>query len=121
MGAGAAAIAAIDGAARLFEANGIWRSEATSRLYRWTWPVRAAGWLVALLALLLVSLAVAGERLPPVAPRLIILAWALLAGGWCVAVVFARRHAPAKRQARGPWLWSVGGAPVDAQAARDLF
>jgi hypothetical protein len=121
VGAGAAAVAAIDGAARLFESTGIWCSPSAASLYGWTWPVRTAAWLLALLACVLVVLIVAGGRLPPGAPRLAILAWALLGAAWCGAVVFTRRRVPAKRQTRGPWLWSVAGAPVEAQVARDLF
>ena len=41
VGAASAALAAIDGATRLFDADGIWRVARTSRsLYGWTWPVR---------------------------------------------------------------------------------
>jgi hypothetical protein len=121
VGAGAAAVAAIDGAARLFEPTGVWHGAASARLYGWTWPVRTAAWLLAVLALVLVVLAVAGERMSPSAPRLAILAWALLAAVWCGTVVSTRRRAPTKRQTKGPWLWSIAGAPVEAQQARDLF
>lgn len=121
VGAGAAAIAAIDGAARLSEPSGIWRSGEAARLYRWTWPVRTAVWLAALLGLVLVVLVIAGARVPQPAPRLALLAWALLVAAWCAAVEVSRRRAPATRQTRGPWLWSIAGAPVDAQQARGLF
>ena len=50
IGAGAAALAAIDGASRLWDPNGIWRHRGVSGLYGWTWPLRAAAWLVPLLA-----------------------------------------------------------------------
>src|SRR5687767_12446556 len=48
-GAGAAALAAIDGGARLWEPDGIWRSPAARSMYRWKWPLRAASWVGALL------------------------------------------------------------------------
>ncbi len=38
IGAGAAALAAIDGAARLWDADGLWRTPGAARLYGWTWP-----------------------------------------------------------------------------------
>jgi hypothetical protein len=121
IGAGAAAIAAIDGAARLHDANGIWRTAAAARLYGWTWPVRAAGWIAALLPPVLVIAVVAGGYPPLPAGRLAILAWAFVVAGWCAAVLGTRRRAPVRRRTRGPWLWSIVGAPVDALRARDLF
>lgn len=45
VGAGGAALAAIDGAARLWEAEGIWRSRGVRHMYTWRWPLRAAAWL----------------------------------------------------------------------------
>jgi hypothetical protein len=54
IGAGAAALAAIDGAARLWDAEGIWRSRTVRRLYTWRTPLRAAAWLgLVLVAILL--------------------------------------------------------------------
>lgn len=35
-----AVLASVDGAARLWDAKGLWRGAAVSRLYRWRWPVR---------------------------------------------------------------------------------
>jgi hypothetical protein len=59
MGAGSAALAALDGAARLWDASGIWRSKAVTGLYGWRWPLRAAAGIgVVLLATLLTPLAV---------------------------------------------------------------
>ena len=40
IGAGRAALAALDGAARLWEPAGIWRSPVAARLYGWRWPIR---------------------------------------------------------------------------------
>lgn len=50
IGAGAAALAAIDGAARLWEPGGVWRHPAVRTLYSWRSPLRAAAWLLRLLA-----------------------------------------------------------------------
>ena len=76
-----AAMAAIDGAARLFDADGIWRSAATSSLYGWTWPVRSAGWLALAAALRCSSsLVVAGGYLPLPLFRLAVLVWAFVVG-----------------------------------------
>jgi hypothetical protein len=59
VGVGSAALAAIDGGARLWDSEGIWRSREVRRLYAWRWPLRAAAWLgVALVAILLTPLAV---------------------------------------------------------------
>jgi hypothetical protein len=45
-GAGAigAFFAAVDGGAKLWDADGIWRSRAASRFYGWRPPLRVAGW-----------------------------------------------------------------------------
>ena len=54
VGAGSAALAAIDGAARLWDAEGIWRSGRVRQLYTWRWPLRVAAWLgLVLLTILL--------------------------------------------------------------------
>jgi hypothetical protein len=54
VGAGGAALAAIDGAARLWDAEGIWRSRAVRQLYTWRQPLRVAAWLgLVLLTILL--------------------------------------------------------------------
>jgi hypothetical protein len=59
VGVGAAALAAIDGAARLWDSEGIWRSRAVRRLYTWRWPLRLAAWLgVVLITILLTPLVV---------------------------------------------------------------
>ncbi len=69
VGAASAAVAAIDGATRLFDADGIWRSAEIRSLYGWTWPVRSAAWLALLLAPVLVVLALAGDYVPLTAFR----------------------------------------------------
>ena len=59
VGAGSAALAALDGSARLWDASGIWRSRAATGLYGWRWPIRAAAVIgVVLLATLLTPIAV---------------------------------------------------------------
>ena len=59
VGVGGAALAAIDGAARLWDSEGIWRSREVRRLYTWRWPLRLAAWLgVVLITILLTPLAV---------------------------------------------------------------
>ena len=59
IGAGSAALAALDGAARLWEPAGIWRSPAVARMYGWRWPIRATGAIgVVLLTILLTPVAV---------------------------------------------------------------
>jgi hypothetical protein len=44
IGAMGAMFAAVDGAARLWEDNGIWKSAAAAHYYSWRPPLRAAGW-----------------------------------------------------------------------------
>jgi patatin-like phospholipase len=47
VGAIAAFFAAVDGGVRLWDTNGLWRSPAASRFYRWRLPLRIAGWTLA--------------------------------------------------------------------------
>jgi hypothetical protein len=47
MGVVGAIFAAVDGGARLWDANGLWRSAAASHFYRWRLPLRIAGWSLA--------------------------------------------------------------------------
>jgi hypothetical protein len=59
VGAGSAALAALDGAARLWDRSGVWRSRAAAGLYGWRWPIRVAAVLgIVMLAILLTPLAV---------------------------------------------------------------
>src|SRR5687767_3642197 len=51
VGAASAALAAIDGAARLWETGGLWRHPDVAHLYRWRWPLRVAVWLTPVLAI----------------------------------------------------------------------
>jgi hypothetical protein len=58
VGAVGAYFAAVDGGARLWEANGMWRSPAAARYYGWRPPLRVAGWaLVAAAAVFALPLA----------------------------------------------------------------
>jgi hypothetical protein len=47
-----AIFAAVDGGARLWEANGLWRTLSAGGFYRWRLPLRIAGWSLAAAALL---------------------------------------------------------------------
>jgi hypothetical protein len=59
IGAGSAALAALDGSARVWDASGLGRTPAPAGLYGWRWPIRAAAAIgVVLLATLLTPLAV---------------------------------------------------------------
>jgi len=54
VGAGGAALAALDGAGRLWDADGVWRESGLSKVYGWRWPLRVAGWIgLVLLTILL--------------------------------------------------------------------
>lgn len=55
IGAGAAAIGAIDGAARLWEPQGIWRGGKAAKLYAWKRPIRLAASTGAALVVILLS------------------------------------------------------------------
>jgi len=125
VGAAAAALAAVDGASRLWDEKGIWRSRAAKGLYRWKWPLRLAGWLAFLLAavaLISLLLAAIGRG----APVRWLVAAALLLGGMLLLAIVAGgglmdRRAPARRSAEGwPW-WRLLGAPLDAERARSTF
>jgi hypothetical protein len=47
-----AVFAAVDGGARLWDANGLWRASSAADFYRWRLPLRIAGWSLAAAALL---------------------------------------------------------------------
>lgn len=55
VGAIGAILTAVDGASRLWDQKGLWRSPTVSHLYRWRWPVRVLLVLIAALAGLLAS------------------------------------------------------------------
>jgi patatin-like phospholipase len=57
IGAVSALFAAVDGGARLWEADGIWRGAPAGTFYGWRTPLKVSGWiLVAALAILLIPL-----------------------------------------------------------------
>jgi len=125
VGAGGAALAAIDGAARLWDADGVWRGAATRTFYRWKRPLRAAAWLSLLLVAVLATpllLLVFGYESPPIAflsaaLALIAALLAVLAAG----VPIAQGRAAARRQMAGAWWWRLLGAPLDADVVRETF
>ena len=76
IGTGTAALAAIDGGARLWDLTGIWRSGPAKRFYRWKPLVAAVGWIATgLVVVLLVPLLV------------LLLAMAALALGFLLTLV----------------------------------
>ena len=125
VGASASALAAIDGAARMWDADGIWCGAAPRTFYRWKWPLRAAGWLslllVAVLAtpLLFLALGLASYPIEFLSAALTVTAVLLLV--LAAGVAIAERRAPARRKAGGAWWWRLLGAPFDADAARETF
>jgi len=54
IGAATAILAAIDGGARLWDPDGVWRGKAARHFYGWKPLVRGVGWIAALLGLVLV-------------------------------------------------------------------
>ena len=121
VGAASAALAAIDGAARLWDANGTWRAPLTRSLYGWTAPIRIVASIgAALLALVVVSLLLPaiGVAVPVRAALAVLTAFLLL----ITAVIWvSERSGPTRRRADGRWWWRLAGAPVDAEPARELF
>ncbi|MSO84104.1 MAG: hypothetical protein EXQ53_12555 [Acidobacteria bacterium] len=125
VGAGGAALAAIDGAARLWDADGIWRGTAIRDCYRWKWPLRVAGWLslllVAVLATSLLFLASGLARYTTEFLSVSLTVVGVLLLVLAVGVAIAERRAPARRKAAGAWWWRLLGAPLDGDAAREAF
>lgn len=123
VGAATAALAAIDGGARLWEPDGIWRGPRAAHLYQWKWPVRAAAWLLLPLATALVApllFLVLGIPVPPFVPTaatLLATAILLILAGHLVTEHYTL---PVKRRSVGSWWWRIVGAPLDAQPAREL-
>jgi hypothetical protein len=123
IGAAGAALAAIDGASRLWDRDGIWRSATIRSLYPWRWPLRLTAWLAIPLVLSLIarfSLVLAGAVVPSVilfAPAIITTTIALTLG---VASVIGGRGRPRRRTTGNP-LWRIFGAPLDAGPAQELF
>jgi hypothetical protein len=123
VGAGAAMLAAIDGAARLWEAGGIWRSPQRQSFYSWTRQARIAAWLTLLLLIVLVAplcLLLAGIVYPTPRFAMMVLA-AILVVLFAGILVSRWRPFAGKRRAEGGWWWGPVGAPLDAEPARRAF
>jgi hypothetical protein len=122
IGAGAAALAAIDGGARLWDEGGVWRSPEIARSYAWKWPLLvAAGLTVSLAAATVVPLFFAADTRPAFVvwlPALLALALVLVVAG---APVLEQWNTPPRRRMRGQWWWRVLGAPLDATNPREQF
>ena len=125
VGAASAALAAIDGASRLWEADGLWRARAAARFYGWRLPLQAAAWLTWLLVMVLVLPAAFGAMgrpvdrfVPPLVPVLVLVA--LLATIVAAGARTARRGQGRRRAEAAPW-WGVLGAPLDADGARQAY
>ncbi|MBI2187622.1 MAG: patatin-like phospholipase family protein [Acidobacteria bacterium] len=124
VGAASAALAAIGGASRLWEADGLWRSPSVAAFYRWKWPLRASAWLVILLAAVtaavgaLGALGLAAPPWVPLAPLVLLLlvAVTLAVGG----VVTGRSGRRRRRMSGRPW-WRLLGAPFDADPIQQAF
>jgi hypothetical protein len=124
IGASTAALAAIDGGARLWEAGGVWRSPATAHLYRWKRAVVGAGWLVIVLAAVAMSavaLTILGRTVSPALSLAVGLLTLGIVGVLAGAIVLDRIRTPTTRRATGSWWWRIAGAPLDAHAARELM
>jgi hypothetical protein len=129
VGAASAALAAIDGAVRLWEPDGVWRAERAGRLYGWTRAVRvvlalAAATLVGLLGLALPAiafvLAPAGITVAVSTAFMVAMALVIVAATGATSWI-ALRRGTAPRRAHGAWWWRIAGAPLDAGAAREHF
>ena len=122
VGAGAAVLTAMDGAARLWDADGIWRGPVVSRLYRWKWSLRLAGWLVPVLGIAcllpFLSTWVGGPPLPGWLP---LAAFGALVVILLTEVVAGLTKAVTRRRTIGAWWWRLLGAPVEARPAHELF
>jgi hypothetical protein len=122
-GAGAAMLAAIDGAARLWEPGGIWRSPQRESFYSWTRQARAAAWLALLLLLVLVApVCLLFARIVYPTPRVAMMVLAGILVVLCAGILVSRwRPFAGQRRAEGGWWWGPVGAPLDAEPARRAF
>jgi hypothetical protein len=123
IGAATAAVAAIDGGARLWEADGVWRGTAIASVYRWKWPVRIAAWLMLpLAAALFAPIVFVFARVPvpaavPILATVLALSILLILVGHLVVEDYTT---PRKRRSVGSWWWRIAGAPLDAERMRTL-
>ena len=124
-GAGAAALAAIDGAARLWEPDGIWRRSGAGSMYSWKWPLPVVPWAAALLlASIAIPVVLTAVGIPAYSTYFLTLALieiALVALMAALAVGIDLRRSPARRTATGAWWWRILGAPLNVESARARF
>jgi hypothetical protein len=120
VGAAGAALGAIDGGARLWDANGVWRSPVVARLYSWKKLLRAVTLATAAVAaaLLVALLAVAFGF---ILPRSWVIGFLILLGLGVLAAMALQRRTPSRRRTEGAGWWHLAGAPMDADGARQLF
>ena len=124
IGAGAAALAAIDGGARLWESDGLWRSPAARGFYRWKWPLRVGVLLAAFVLIILIAPLAAA----PIGIVLPVTTWALGALGVAALIIGLMMAGGGRasgsagtRRFHGWRVWRLLGAPIDAAPARDAF
>ncbi len=123
VGATTAALAAIDGGARLWEPDGLWRGPHTAGLYAWKRPVRIAAWLLLPLVAALLAPVVFILGGAPV-PRILPIAATLLAVAILVTLaaplIAEHYRSPMRRRSVGSWWWRIVGAPLEGERAREL-
>jgi hypothetical protein len=122
VGAAAAALAAVDGASRLWSEKGIWRGGAARSLYQLKLSVRVAAWFAGLMtaATLAALLLALGDQGPP---RWLVATALILAGASLVVFIGAAvdRRAPVRRASGAtPW-WRLLGAPLEPTPAWSAF
>jgi len=121
IGAGGAALAAIDGASRLWDAEGVWRARGVTAMYGWRRHLRLAAWLAAaLVAMLLIPLVALTAGIPTMVPRAVTVILAAIVGALAIGAFLAGRGTGGRR-VRGGWWWRAAGAPLDARAASERF
>ena len=121
IGAGAAALAAIGGSARVWEESGVWRSPRVRSLYSWTPASVALPIAVAALTLLLLATVLAtglGWVVPTWWTGTLVAIIVVIVASCAFVTV---RQASMGRRAAGRWWWRVFGAPIEAESARMLF
>lgn len=122
VGAASAAIAAIDGATRLSEPDGLWRSPKAASMYRWSRPAYVA----VLLALVSVTVLAIGHivlalgLLPGTVERWSTLVLVDAAATLAVAAGVAHWARRTRRRAFGGWGWGLFGAAVDGEPGRQV-
>jgi hypothetical protein len=121
VGAGGAALTAIDGAARLWDKDGIWRAQGATTLYPWRWHLWLLGWLAAAaIAVLSIPLITIAADLPTALPRLLTLGLIGIIAALAIAALWVARGQGGRR-VRGGWWWRIAGAPLDGRVASERF